>query len=66
MAAKVTSVKLVVPQHEIEQTFEVGHAEALLNMKNNGGWQLPADSDYEFTNGTISKRDKGKSKQGKE
>lgn len=63
---KVTSVKLVVPALEMEATFEVEHAERLLRMKNNGGWQLPADSEFVFENDIISKRDKGKGKQGKE
>ena len=54
-------VKLVVPAHGIEQEFEVGHAERLLRMKNNGGWELPKDSKYEYneTNGIKRRANKG-------
>lgn len=63
---KATSVKLVVPALGMEATFEVEHAERLLRLNNNGGWQLPADSEFVFKDDIISKRDKGKGKQGKE
>jgi hypothetical protein len=38
--------------------FEISHAERLLNMPNNGGWQLPKDSEYELKDGIISRRNK--------
>ena len=40
--------------------FEIAHAERLLMMPNNGGWELPKDSTFEFTkeNGIRHKRDK--------
>lgn len=41
-------VTLVVPEHNMEQSFSVEHAERLLRMKNNGGWQLPEKSKYTF------------------
>lgn len=42
--------------------FEVGHAENILKMKDSG-WALPKDSEYEYKDGTITPRDKGKGKQ---
>ena len=56
MAAKITTVKLVVPQHDMEQEFEASHAERLLGMKNNGGWQLPADSKFVFEDGNLRRK----------
>lgn len=40
--------------------FEVTHAERLLMMQNNGGWQLPENSKFEFSkeNGLRYKRNK--------
>ncbi len=40
--------------------FEVSHAERLLKMPNNGGWQLPENSKFEFDkeNGRRDKRNK--------
>ena len=48
MAAKVTKVKLVCPPHGLTEELEIKHAERLLRMPNNGGWQLPEDSPYYF------------------
>lgn len=41
-------VTLVVPKHNMRREFSVSHAERLLDMGEfkNGGWQLPADSNY--------------------
>lgn len=52
-ASKITTVKLVVPQHNMEQEFGIVQAERLLRMPNNGGWQLPKDSEFvfDFNNG---------------
>lgn len=62
---KLPTVKLVVPALNKEQEFEVRHAERLLDMGEhlNGGWQLPADSDYYFDEeyGLRIKTDKGDS-----
>lgn len=60
MAAKVTKVKLICPPHGLTDEFEIKHAERLLRMPNNGGWQLPKDSDFKFTNdnGIEYKRNK--------
>ena len=41
-----------------EREFSVEHAERLLNLKPNGGWELPNNSEFEFVNGTINKRNK--------
>lgn len=43
-----------------KQGFEVSHAERLLNLKNNGGWQLADKSEFTFNkaNGTITRRNK--------
>jgi len=54
--AKTTEVMLVCPKWGYEQTLSVEHAENLLNMQNNGGWQLPKDSEYEFANGSLTRR----------
>jgi hypothetical protein len=60
--AKTTKVKLT-RQYDGEQfEFEVDHAERILNIKDSG-WELPEDSQYEFKDGIISTRDKGKGKQ---
>lgn len=49
MAAKVTKVKLVCPPHGLTEEFEIKHAERLLRMPNNGGWQLPEKTSFEFS-----------------
>ena len=56
MNAKTTTVTLVVPAHNMEQDFEFSHAERLLGMANNGGWQLPENSHYVFDNGSLIRR----------
>lgn len=45
---KETQVTLVVPKYNIKQAFGIAHAERLLDMGSNvnGGWELPADSNY--------------------
>jgi len=56
MPTKVTTVRLRAG--EIEREFEVGHAERLLRMPNNGGWQI-ADDKVELTeNGFKSRKHK--------
>lgn len=46
--AKFTEVELENTAANSRQTFEINHAERLLRMPNNGGWQLPKDSSYYF------------------
>lgn len=41
-------VKLENETLKTTRDFEVSHAERLLNMPNNGGWQLPENSKFEF------------------
>ena len=48
----------------MEADFAVQEAEELLAMPNNGGWVLPEDSEFVYENGIISRRSKGKSKEG--
>lgn len=51
-------VILSVPQLGIRQSFSLDHAERLLRMPNNGGWMLPADSRYEYTEANGLRRKK--------
>lgn len=59
---KPDTVILVTPEGE-EREFQVSHAERLLDMGPivNGGWALPANSNYEYTdlNGLRLKSNKG-------
>lgn len=56
MAAKVTKVVLECPPLNTTQEFEISHAERLLRIKNNGGWQLPEKSTFEFVDNGIRVR----------
>lgn len=59
MVAKTTKIVLECPAWDMTQELEISHAERLLRMKNNGGWQIPTNSPYEFVdNGIRSKQDK--------
>ncbi len=55
-------VLLTVPRHNIKQEFSIDHAERLLDMGTalNGGWELPKDSIYTYSeeNGLRLKSDK--------
>ncbi len=59
---KEQTVTLVVPKYSMKQEFSVEHAERLLDMGThlNGGWVLPADSNYIYDeeNGLRVKTDK--------
>ena len=44
-----------------KREFTAEEAETLLRMRRSG-WELPKDSEYEYTNGTILRRDKKKDK----
>lgn len=48
---KEQTVKLVVPKYNLEQEFSREHAERLLDMglALNGGWELPEDSKYTYS-----------------
>lgn len=58
--AKITTIILNSPILG-DREFEVSHAERLLSMANNGGWQLPNNSKYVFENGSITRRSKKES-----
>jgi hypothetical protein len=45
---KATKVVLECEKLGLTKEFDVDHAERLLLMNNNGGWHLPADSNFEF------------------
>lgn len=65
MASKVTKVLL---QHPRGSTFAFGieHAEALMRMRNNGGWKV-VDEKLKWTeNGFVVRTNKGRSKESAE
>ena len=45
---KTTKVLLECTTLKTTREFDVTHAERLLKMQNNGGWQLPENSKFEF------------------
>jgi len=47
--SKHTMVELEVADSDLKRTFTFEHAEALLRLQNNGGWRLPADSNFKFS-----------------
>lgn len=59
MRAKVSTVTLHVPALGMERAFGIPHAERLLAMRNNGGWELPEDSPYVYSpeNGLTARKD---------
>ena len=62
-------VKLVNPTSNVEPIeLEVGHAERLLRMENNGGWKLPENSPFTFSveNGITKRSNTKDSKKPKE
>ena len=60
--SKNTAVILVCPQWGYERKFSVEHAENLISMRNNGGWELPKNSEYEYIDGSIIRRNKKQNK----
>ena len=54
---KETRVELIARIGGVPRSFEFSHAERLLRMKNNGGWRLPPDSQYEFDGNEIKYRE---------
>ena len=63
MNAKTTTVTLVVGN--VTREFEFSHAERLLRIKNNGGWELPANSKFEFVDYALRRRKDQKGNRGK-
>jgi len=60
--------RVVLQVGDKRQEFEINHAERILRMPDNGGWNLPDDSNYlmDEVNGLTSKRNKGKDKKSEE
>ena len=59
--AKVTQVALATVAEGAIREFDIDHAERIQQIPNSG-WQLPKDSDFEYIDGTINRRNKGKGK----
>ena len=59
--AKVTKVTLATVSEGAKREFDIDHAERILAMLRSG-WVLPKDSEYEYKDGTINRRDKKKGK----
>lgn len=59
--AKVTRVALATEHEGVKREFDIDHAERILRMRHSG-WVLPTDSEYEYKDGIISRRDKKKGK----
>ena len=57
----MTMVTLETYSGEAKESFEVEVAERILRMRDSG-WQLPKDSEFEFKDGVISRRDQKKGK----
>lgn len=59
MNAKTTIVKLSCDAiGVVQREFEISHAERLMRMQDNGGWQID-DEDYDLDNGNVIRRHKG-------
>ena len=63
MNAKTTTVTLVA--NGVTREFEISHAERLLRMPRNGGWELPENSNYEFLDNGLRRRGNKKKDNGK-
>ena len=59
--AKVTRVALATEREGEIREFDIDHAERILAMPRSG-WVLPKDSEFEYVDGTINRRDKKKGK----
>lgn len=61
-----TTVILVNTALGWSRGFAPDHAERLLSLRNNGGWELPKDSPYTYTkeNGLAVKRNKADKQKG--
>lgn len=63
MNAKTTTVTLVA--NGVTREFEFSHAERLLRMPNNGGWELTENSKFEFVDNGLRRRKDQKGNSGK-
>lgn len=59
--AKVTKVTLATVSEGATREFDIDHAERILRMPRSG-WKLPEDSQFEYKDGTINRKDKKKGK----
>ena len=59
--AKVTKVTLATVSEGAKREFDIDHAERILRMPRSG-WVLPKDSEYEYKDGTINRRNQKKGK----
>ena len=59
--AKVTKVALATENEGAIREFEIDHAERILAIPRSG-WVLPKNSEFEYVDGTINRRDKKKGK----
>lgn len=57
----MTKVTLATVSEGTKAEFDIEHAERILKMRRSG-WMLPKDSEYEFKDGTINRRDTKKGK----
>ena len=57
--AKVTKVALATINEGKRVEFDIDHAERILRMPRSG-WQLPKDSEYEYVDSIISRRNQKK------
>lgn len=59
--AKVTKVALATENEGAIREFEIDHAERILAMPSSG-WVLPKNSEFEYVDGSINRRNKNKGK----
>lgn len=61
---KVTKVILRVKGSTQTKEFDLDHAERILRLRNNGNWEIPENSQFEFKDNAINiKPDKGETKE---
>ena len=59
--AKVTKVALATENEGAIREFDIDHAERILAMLRSG-WVLPKNSEFEYVDGSINRRNKNKGK----
>ena len=63
--AKTTKILLEVPKWGLRQEFDFTLAESILRTRDNGGWVLPEDSEFEFKDNGLRYRTDKKGTEGK-
>jgi hypothetical protein len=48
--------KVILEANGVKESFEISHAERILRMPDNGGWQLPENSPFKLTEDGITVR----------